>query len=202
MEIPLGVDVLCENKSCGLSMAVVVNPITDQVTHIVVKEAHSPHTERILPACAIRRSGPNDLVLTVTKEDLAAAEPFVESYYIRTTVDRYAGGITFGMPYVTRTTEPRYVAEKTEAIPPGEVAIHRTARVVATDGPIGKVDEFIVQNDDCHVTHLMMREGHLWGRRDVAIPVSRIDRMNDETVYLTLSKKEVGELPAVPVKRK
>jgi hypothetical protein len=105
-------------------------------------------------------------------------------------------------PYVIHEKTSRYIAEKEERIPPGEVAVHRGAEVLASDGPVGKVDEFVVGQEDCHVTHLVMREGHLWGSRDVVIPISEIDFMSDETVSLKIGKKEVGELPKIAVHRK
>jgi hypothetical protein len=50
-----------------------------------------------------------------------------------------------------------------------------------------------------HVTHLVMREGHLWGQRDVTIPVSEIDRLGENTIYLKLNKDRVEALPSTPV---
>jgi hypothetical protein len=46
-----------------------------------------------------------------------------------------------------------------------------------------------------------MREGHLWGKKDVAIPVSGIDHYEENTVYLKLSKQQIEALPAVPIRR-
>jgi len=44
-----------------------------------------------------------------------------------------------------------------------------------------------------------MREGHLWGQKDVTIPVSEIDHLEENTIYLKLNKKEVEALPSVPI---
>jgi hypothetical protein len=46
-----------------------------------------------------------------------------------------------------------------------------------------------------------MREGHLWGKKEVTIPVSAVDFADADTVYLKLDKKDVKALPAVSVKR-
>jgi hypothetical protein len=51
------------------------------------------------------------------------------------------------------------------------------------------------------ITHMMMREGHLWGKQDVAIPVTSIDILDAKTVYLKLDKAAVKGLPAVKVKQ-
>jgi uncharacterized membrane protein len=41
----------------------------------------------------------------------------------------------------------------------------------------------------------------LWGKKEVAIPVSAIDRVFDEMVYLKVDKQTVEKLPAIPVRR-
>jgi hypothetical protein len=202
MEIPLGVEVLCGGKTCGRSIALVLNPVTDEVTHVVVREHSGPHEERMVPSNVIERGEKGELVLNATREELAGMEPFQEAHFFRTRVDHHVAGMGYTWPYVTHDREPLYILEIEERIPHGEVAVHRGAKVLASDGPVGKVDEFLVTKEGLHVTHLVLREGHLWGKRDVAIPVSKIERMSEETVYLRLSKKEVEALPAVPVRRK
>jgi hypothetical protein len=51
------------------------------------------------------------------------------------------------------------------------------------------------------ITHLVMREGHLWGQKDVTIPVGQIDHYKGNTVYLKLNKRAIEALPAIPVRR-
>jgi len=84
---------------------------------------------------------------------------------------------------------------------PGELSIHRGANVAAKDGRVGKVDEFLVDLSDGHITHLVLREGHLWGQRDVTIPISEIERIEEDTVHLKLDRHSVQRLPGIPVKR-
>jgi sporulation protein YlmC with PRC-barrel domain len=67
---------------------------------------------------------------------------------------------------------------------------------------VGKVDEFLVDLSDGHITHLVLREGHLWGQKDVTIPVSEIQRIEEDTVYLKLDKHSIEKLPGIPVKRR
>ena len=46
-------------------------------------------------------------------------------------------------------------------------------------------------------THLVLREGHLWGKKDVTIPVDQIDRIEADVIYLKLDKAAVEHLPSV-----
>jgi sporulation protein YlmC with PRC-barrel domain len=84
----------------------------------------------------------------------------------------------------------------------GEVVIRRGTLVEARDGQVGKVDEFLVDPKNDVITHLILREGHLWGKKDVTIPVSEIDKITDEVVYLKLDKDTIATLPSVPLKRR
>ncbi len=49
MEIPLNAKVKCTDGVCGRSAYVLINPVINQVTHLVVKENVSPNAEFIVP---------------------------------------------------------------------------------------------------------------------------------------------------------
>jgi sporulation protein YlmC with PRC-barrel domain len=66
---------------------------------------------------------------------------------------------------------------------------------------VGEVDELVVDPDSGEITHLLMRKGHLWGKKDVAIPVTAIDVVDADEVYLNIDQQTVEALPAVPVVR-
>jgi hypothetical protein len=110
----------------------------------------------------------------------------------------------YGSPYFMMW--PFYAPESADIplakdhIPADELTIRRGARVEAVDGHIGRVDEFLINPGNDHITHLVMREGHLWGQKDVTIPVSQIDHYKDNTVYLKLDKWDIGRLSSLPVR--
>ena len=87
-------------------------------------------------------------------------------------------------------------------IPAGEVVIRRGSQVRATDGNVGRVDEFLVDAANDCITHLVMREGHLWGTKEITIPVTEIESIEDEAVLLKIDKEAVERLPTIPVNRK
>ena len=49
---------------------------------------------------------------------------------------------------------------------------------------------------DDRVTHVLLLEGHLWGRKKVAIPISAVTGV-DAGIRLNLTKGQIGELPPV-----
>ena len=78
--------------------------------------------------------------------------------------------------------------------------VRRGEPVYATDGPIGHVHGLVIDQDSRRVSHVLLAEGHLWGRKEVAIPISAITGVEDG-IKLRLSKKEVADLPPVAIAR-
>lgn len=70
------------------------------------------------------------------------------------------------------------------------------------NGRIGRVDEFLVEPTSGHITHLVLRQGHLWGQKDVTIPVAQIEKFDDDAVHLKLDKRSIEALPHIPVRRR
>jgi sporulation protein YlmC with PRC-barrel domain len=87
-------------------------------------------------------------------------------------------------------------------IPPGELTVRRGTRVIAMDGYVGHVDEFVVNSENGYITHLVMREGHQWGRKDVIIPLSAMGDTHENTVFLKLDKHQIKSLPTFPLHRR
>ncbi|HEY2577398.1 MAG TPA: PRC-barrel domain-containing protein, partial [Streptosporangiaceae bacterium] len=86
-----------------------------------------------------------------------------------------------------------------DKIPIGEVEVWRGEHVHATDGEIGRVEGLVVDTEDKHVTHVLLQEGHLWGRKDVAIPISTVAKVDKEGIKLKLTKEQVKGLPPVDI---
>jgi sporulation protein YlmC with PRC-barrel domain len=200
MDIPVGAEVFCTDGFCGRSTRVVLKPKCEEVTHLVVKEKESPRKEILIPVTAVTATTPDSINLSYTRGKLANLQPFIETEYVEVDIPRYAGGAYSVEPYGYR--EPETLVVKHEAVPEGELALRRGVRVEATDGQVGRVDEFLIDPEDDHITHLVLRKGHLWGQRDVNIPVSEIERIEKDGVYLKIPKRKIEALPTIPARRK
>lgn len=203
MEIPINVKVYCENELCGQTQAVIINPVTDAVTHVVIKESKTPNAERLVPISMIDESRSDKVYLHCDETTLNDMPPFQEVEYVRAVVPIY--GQTYDAFYMEPNVLPErgLFKEKLERIPKNELAVKRGTPVYSSDGEnIGKVDEFLVDEDEGHITHLILRKGHLWGQKEVTIPVTAIDKIKESKVRLKLTTTKIGNLPAVPVKRK
>jgi uncharacterized protein YrrD len=208
MELPVGVEVHCSDGLCGQSTYVVVDPRSKEVTHVVVKEAQSPHKERLVPIEAVAGTASDVILLGCTRNEVRHMDPFIQTEYVLEKMPdmEYAPGgyVPLGPVWMSSYPIPdrsHVVAVGHKHVPAGERAIRQGSHVEATDGRVGRVDELIVHPVSEQITQLVMREGHLWGQREIVIPISDVDHIEDETVYLKLSKDQVGALETSRVQR-
>jgi hypothetical protein len=100
-----------------------------------------------------------------------------------------------GGQVVEGSTIPRMPTNETiDLLPGGEVAERRGDRVHATDGEIGEVRALRIDAGSGRVTHVLLKEGHLWARKRVAIPAGNVTSFADG-IRLDMTKQQVGDLP-------
>ncbi len=79
----------------------------------------------------------------------------------------------------------------------GDLAVRGDQPVHSTDGEIGKIRAVMVDAGSRRVTHILLQEGHLWGKREVAIPWGSVTSL-DGGVHLSLTSEAIKKLPEVP----
>jgi sporulation protein YlmC with PRC-barrel domain len=204
-DIPLNAKVECTDGPVGKSTAVIINPIEHKVTHVVVKGDNMPWTKRrLVPVEQVSETSQSMIRLNCSREALAKMEPFVSKRYVQKEPREYPSSF-YGGEGPTYMNAFVFAADvvpiEVERVPPGELAVHRGATVRATNGRVGQVDEFLVDPASKQITHLVLREGHLWDRRELTVPFSAIERVDNDTVYLSLDKQAVEKLPDLPIDR-
>jgi sporulation protein YlmC with PRC-barrel domain len=176
---------------------VIIKPTTKEITHLVVSNESVPGTEYLVSLDHVRESSPNLIRLNCSCKELSEMPIFAEVQFVPSDLSGFSGRSYMMWPYYPLGAS--YMTVKNEYIPADELEIRRSARVEAVDGHVGRVDEFLINPSNDQITHLVMREGHLWGKKDVTIPVSQIDHYEDNTVYLKLTKEDIEKLPSIPV---
>jgi sporulation protein YlmC with PRC-barrel domain len=66
--------------------------------------------------------------------------------------------------------------------------------VEALDGSVGQVGELLMDPQSGQVTHFLLMKGHGWGKKEVAIQVYYIDRIEEEIIHLKIDKEKIGQL--------
>ena len=180
------------------------------MTHVVVKADSSPNTEYVVPLGFVTETLAGTIRLHCRKADLEKMDPFIQTTVIKEKVpemvygygEMYGAGSCYYLPYVTPEMTV-YEPMENRQIPTGELAVRRGTRVEATDGYVGRVDEFVINPRNGQITHMVMREGHLWGKKDVIIPLSAIgDNPRMDTVTLKIDKAQIESLPTFPLNRR
>ena len=209
MEFAIGAEVSCSDGDCGKVSRVVVDPVARAVTHLVVEPKHRQGLGRLVPLDIIdATAGEVRLSCTMAAfEQLDSAEEtqFIpgSSGYAAYGPEQVLSWPYYGLGGATGMAdglgaEPAGVSQTVtyDKIPLGEVGIRRGEHVHATDGAIGRVQGLVIDPRDRHVTHVLLQEGHLWGRREVAIPISAVTNVEDG-IQLSITKQDVQDLPPV-----
>jgi sporulation protein YlmC with PRC-barrel domain len=202
-EFTLGTRASCSDGSCGKVRRVILDPDTRTVTHLVIEPAHWIVTGRLVPVELVDATG-GEIRLRCSLAEFARLEPAEEAdlaeaadygggYGSAAALQGYGGVGSMGIGTGLGNQTPLILSH---AVPLGETEVERHESVHAADGEIGRVEGFVVDPSDHKVTHVLLQEGHLWGRKEVAIPISAVSSV-DAGIRLNITKKQVEELPAL-----
>jgi sporulation protein YlmC with PRC-barrel domain len=204
----------CADAQFGELADLVIDPTTRCVTHLVVQPHNRPDEARIVPVDWATSEGPEAAItLSATVAEVDRLDRLHETAYLRLgefPVDDPAWDVgvedLLGLPYFQGLEgEPidpdPHVMFGYDRVPKGEVEIRRASAVTAPDGAaLGCVDGFVVDQAG-HISHVVLEHGHLWGRREVTIPIGAVDRVENDVVVLRLTAGEIGDLPSRRVHR-
>jgi sporulation protein YlmC with PRC-barrel domain len=185
-EFAMGATANCVDGPGGKVSRVIIDPATETVTHLVIEPKHRFGVGRLVPLDLVETTA-GDIRLRCTVEEFGALEPAQETEL----VDDATGSLGLG----GLNTPPPVPVIIQDVVPLGEANVDRGEPVHALDGEIGRVQGFLVNPDDHRVTHVLLEEGHLWGRKKVSIPVSAVTGV-ENGIQLSLTKKQVEDLPA------
>jgi sporulation protein YlmC with PRC-barrel domain len=215
MRLELGTSVRCSDDIFGELADVVIDPITKRVTHLVVQPHEGHSLARLVPIelAEDAANGKQEISLRCTVEDVRRLAHVEEFAYLRlgespASDPDWDVGIenVLALPYYEGAGFGDYTGTFDEAgvtfdrVPKGDVEIRRSSTVETADEHfLGTVDGFVVEDD--HITHFVLKRGHLWGTREITIPIAAVAKVETDAILLSLSKSEVGELPAVRMHR-
>jgi len=217
-QFTIGSDVACSDGECGQLRRVVVDPVARRLTHLVVdgKRGEETGAGRLVPV-AMADATADGIALRCTSEEFERLEFAEETQFVSGARGDWdydqdhlmswpfyglgmAGVRTDGSGAMANPVPPNDAQIVTyERVPSGEVQIRRGEPVHAVDGDIGRVQGLVVDAADQGVTHVLLDEGHLWGRKRVAIPIRAVTDVGPDGVALSLTKDDVRDLPPVDV---
>ena len=215
-QFKIGTDASCSDGICGEVRRVVVDPVAQAVTHLVVEPKGRQGLGRLVPLDLVDATN-GEIRIRCTAAEFEKLQPAEETQFLpgNSGHEGYGPDQAYSWPYyglggmgiggglgmgigggLGAPSGPQTVTYET--VPIGEVSVRRGEQVHATDGDIGKVQGLVIDPASHHVTHVLLQEGHLWGRKEVAIPISAVVGV-DDGIQLNIAKADVQDLPAVEV---
>jgi len=198
----IGAHVEATDGRCGHLTRVIINPVADSLTHLVVEPGHREEGARLVPVDLVERIEEDRIRLKCTKQQFEQLDEADDVQFLPADPDAFGYGDNASVwPYYGLGTPLGHHPQPmfNDRVPLGEVEIRRDDPVHAKDGLIGKIDGLVIDPADHHVTHVILQEGHLWGRKQVAIPIGAANRVADE-VRVDLTMDEIEALPPVSLR--
>lgn len=212
MRLDLDSPVACSDGAFGELADVVIDPGTRCVTHLVVQEHGRHDSARLVRIDRVRASEASKdatISLDSTIADVTALKALERTAYVplgeRPVEDpdsdvgiesvfelppNYSLGANALQAGIGPMDVDPHVTVTYDEIPKGTVEIRRESEVRSSDGHhVGHVVGLIVDEQD-RIVELILEHGHLWGKREVAIPIASIDRIESDEVVLTTSLDE------------
>jgi sporulation protein YlmC with PRC-barrel domain len=207
VEFTIGAQVSCQDGRCGGLQRVVFDPIRHAITYLVVEPKHRKNLGHLVPIDLVETTSAEEVRLRCTLAQFEGLDDAEESEFLPGPSGEpgYEQDQVLSMPFFAlggtglgvvgmgdQDAGPEVVTY--DKVPAGDVELRRGQRVHASDGPIGRVRGLVVDPSDHQLTHVLLEEGHLWGKKEVSVPISSVASV-DDSVRLRLSKSEVGDLP-------
>ena len=201
--LEIGVRVLAGESECGELVRVVVDPVLQTLTHLVVTPRHQSGLGKLVPVELVAGIDAGAVRLNCTPERFHELDDAEDIEFLGGDTDMFGYGsdalmwphFGLGMPL----GPVHHEGIESDRVPVGEVQVRRGDQVHATDGAIGSVHGLVVDPADHHVTHILLQEGHLWGRKQIAIPIGTTSRVDAE-IKVSLTKEQIEALPPIELR--
>ena len=197
MEFKEGASVITtDDKVAGRLSRVVIDPQTNQVTHIVIQKGLLDKIDLVIDVQNIGAASPEKVTLLCTADDIRSMPPFVITQY--TSAQDQSDSSMPGLYPNTLLTPPPPIAETNRSIPEQLIALKEGAPVFSVDQEhVGNVKRVITDPEDGQVKRFIIAKGLLL-KENKSIPFAWVDVLGEEKVSLTVDSQQVKDLPGFP----
>lgn len=193
INLPLAAPVYAGTTLVGHVEHVIVDPSHGRATWLVVRETALPNTLRLVAEKFVTAKTEEGVHLSCDATKVAEMREYViTDYYPPSFFLHLAADEKCKLPLA-----PSSWTVERPATPQGSIALTGHEAVWATDGKVGKLDGVHVEAHTGRVVELLLRQGHLWGAREVVIPAGLVAAYEDGLVRLTVDTAAIGALPSV-----
>lgn len=198
-----------DGRHVGKIDRVVIDPKTDEITHVVVEKGFLLTVDKVVPISLIGPATEDRVTLRENAGDLEALPDFEEKHYVLLDEKRlkeassqgypppfhwyppvgtvwWQNGGYMGYPGFFGYTMPPYVLETERNIPEGTIALREGAKVLSSDGEhVGDVEAVLTDPEEDRATHLVISQGLLLKERKL-VPTSWISMVMSDEIHLAV----------------
>jgi len=209
MELKEGTSVYTpDGREVGKINRFVLEPATNQITHIVVQKGWLLPEDKVVQMEMIRSATEDRVELNEMVQDYDQLPPFEETHYVSADEEEeYRDPLSRGTGYywyppVGYVGFPIYgpgyynpPVEKIQNIPDNAVPLKEGADIISADQQhVGALERLFVDPDTNKVTHFVISQGLLLKDRKL-VPTQWVRSVEEKKVHLTVSARLLERLP-------
>lgn len=200
-----------DGEKVGTVDELVIDPRSQDVTHIVVEKGFLFSEDRVIPVENLRQADEETIVLREGTQGLEEFPAYEQSYFVSYQRDslapqwgNWAGSPLFyyppvgARPYSFHTGYPNagagVVEREGKSVPHQSVMVDEGTKVVTSDGEHAGDVEKTYTDDDGNVTHILISKGLIFSTERL-IPVDWVTQMEDNSIKLNVTSDVVEDLP-------
>ena len=193
MNITVNAEVYCSDGFYGHVTRIIVNPATEAVTYVVVQQQGLFSHTWLVPIGHIIRSTSGRAELDLSTQAVKSQlRPFIKTEYLAPDLPDTLYTDGFVWQHLIANLELKTLEH--ENVPLHELALHQGSVVQATDGIIGHLQQIVMNDEDKHITQIVIRAGRWLAHSQFAVPVAAIDHFAPDAIFLAVNKQEAEAL--------
>lgn len=201
-----------DGQELGRLARVVIEPKSNEVTHLVIRRGWLTVHDKVLPLERVEIGAEDGIIVRLTLDEFDQLPDLEEAQFV--TVDESKLGkseetdaarplpaiywlpTSPHSPLLPNVSGPTFRATSHLNIPAGTVAVKEGAQVIARDGKrAGQVDEVLTADKGERITYVLISSGQ-WVKEKKLIPISWIETLGENEVHLAVESGTIDRLPA------
>ncbi|HJQ14015.1 MAG TPA: PRC-barrel domain-containing protein [Anaerolineales bacterium] len=217
MELKEGTSVFTPGgEEVGKVNRFVVDPATNEVTHIVIQKGWLLPEDKVVPFEMVNTATEERVVLSEEVGDFDSLPPFEERQFVRAAEDEpgdatptadpkyqytpayywYPAQSNIGFPGIALGHYAWPSGEKKRNIPEDTIPLREGTNIMSSNGEsVGSVERLFLEEGSNKVTHFVISQGVLFKDRKL-VPAHWVKSVDEDAVSLAVSSKLLEGLPS------
>ncbi len=204
-----------DNQDVGQIDRVVIDPATEEVTHIIVRQGFLFTEDKVIPMDWVVSATDERVTLRSEMNNLDDLPDFEQTHYVSMPEEerRALGYPTSGYvspiygyppygaawpaysPAAFGQHDQQYAARTEQNIPENTAALKNGARVMSSDEQhVGEIESVLVDSSSKQATHFVISQGLFFKDRKL-VPAAWVRTLMEDEVYLGVTARTLEQLP-------